>query len=396
MARTMKAAWGGLGVSATVLGLKFAAWWVTGSVALYSDALETTINVVGALTALIALWFSEQPADANHPYGHQKAEYISAAVEAFMVVATAFAVAREAWFGWLYPHAPETPLLGVLLNGASGVANLLWALFLIHVGRLWRSPALAASGKHIMTDVWTSGGILVGFALIPVTGWLRLDPALASLVAINILWSGGQMLRESMRGLMDEASDPETVADIKRIISENRGEAIEAHDVRTRVAGDMTFVEFHLVVPGGMTVDDSHALCDRIETALVERLGHASITIHVEPDSQSAAARGWSNDRRAARQITTSAGVVALEIFEDGLPPRFRLWSDRGQTLDARAIKIETVRACGAWQRFTMTNRDGYLESIEEIPEPHAFTAYLRVGGETYAVDFVTRKRMGR
>ena len=147
----MKAAWGGLGVSVIALGLKFAAYWVTGSIALYSDALETTINVVGALTALIALWFSEQPADANHPYGHQKAEYIRAAVEAFMVLATAFAIGREAYFGWLNPRAPETPLVGIAFNGASGIVNLLWALFLIRVGRRWRSPALAASGKHSRT-----------------------------------------------------------------------------------------------------------------------------------------------------------------------------------------------------------------------------------------------------
>jgi cation diffusion facilitator family transporter len=375
-----------------VLGLKFAAYWVTGSIALYSDALETTINVVGAVTALLALWFGERPADASHPYGHQKAEYISAAIEAFMVVATAFAISREAYLGWQHPHAPETPFLGVSLNGASGLVNLFWALFLNRVGRRWRSPALAASGKHIMTDVWTSGGILAGFALIPVTGWLRLDPALAAIIAVNILWSGGQMLRESMRGLMDEASDPETLADIRRIIAENSGRAMEAHDVRTRVAGAMTFVEFHLIVPGDMTVNESHALCDRIEAALRKRLGHASITIHVEPDSQSAAARGWSGDRDGAHQIATSAGTVALEIFEDGLPPRFRLWSDPSQILEAHAINIETVRPCGAWQRFTMVDRDGYAESSEGIPEPHTFTVYIKIGYETYSVDFAKHK----
>jgi len=391
MTRTMKAAWGGLGVSVIALGLKFAAYWVTGSVALYSDALETTINVVGALTALIALWFSEQPADANHPYGHQKAEYISAAVEAFMVVATAFAIGREAYFGWQNPHAPETPFVGIAFNAASGIVNLLWALFLIRVGRRWRSPALAASGKHIMTDVWTSGGILVGFALIPLTGWLRLDPALAAIVAINILWSGGEMLRESMRGLMDEASDPETLADIRRIISENRGGAVEAHDVRTRVAGNMTFVEFHLVVPGDMTVDAAHGLCDRIEAALLARLKDASITIHVEPESQSTGDHGWSDDREGARQITTGVGIVMLKIYEGGSPPRFRLWSDSGQSFEPRKVTIETVRPSGVWRRFTMADRGGYMESIEEIPEPHVFTAYLKIGAETYAVDFVER-----
>ena len=239
-----------------------------------------------------ALWFSEQPADANHPYGYQKAEYISAAVEAFKVVATDFAIAREAYIGWLHPHAPVTPLVGIALNGASELVNLVWALFLIRVGRRWRSPALAASGKRIMSDVWTSGGILVGFALIAMTGWLRLDPALAAIVAINILWSGGQMLRESVRGLMDEASDPEMVADIRRIISENRGRAIEAHNIRTRVSGNMTFVDFHLVVPGAMTVEDAHGLCDRIEAALLKRLENASITVHVEPESQRTGERG--------------------------------------------------------------------------------------------------------
>ena len=242
-----------------------------------------------------------------------------------------------------------------------------------------------------MTDVWTSGGILAGFALIPFTGWLRLDPALAAVIAVNILWSGAQMLRESARGLMDEASDPETVADIRRVIMENRGVAIEAHEVRTRVAGKMTFVEFHLVVPGDMTVNDSHALCDRIEEALLKRLGHATITIHVEPDSQSAAARSWPHDPDGAHQIMTSAGIVALEIFQDGLPPRFRLWSDPRGTLEAHAINIETVRPCGIWQRFTMVNRDGYTESSEGIPEPHAFTAYIKMGGETYAVEFLKR-----
>ena len=132
----------------------------------------------------------------------------------------------------------------------------------------------------------------------------------------------------------------------------------------------------------------SHLLCDRIEAALLERLEHASITIHVEPDSLSASASGWSNEGEGRHQITTSAGIVALEIFEDGLPPRFRLWLDPSQTLEAHTIKIEIVRACGAWQRFTMTARDGYAESVEEILEPHAFTAYLQMGGETYAVEF--------
>lgn len=286
MSRSLKVAWGSLGISIVVLAMKGAAYWVTGSVALYSDALETTINVVSAIGALLALWFSEKPADANHPYGHNKAEYLSAVVEGALVLVTALIIAREAWLGWQHPHAPETPILGIALNGAAGVINLIWALVLIRSGRSWKSPALVAGGKHIMTDVWTTGGVLVGFALVPLTGWLRIDPAVAALVALNILWAGYGMLRESVGGLMDEVSDPAAVNKLRQVISRHADGAIEAHDVRTRTAGSVTFVEFHLVVPARMAVEDAHAICDRIEAALREEFGQAVINIHVEPEAK--------------------------------------------------------------------------------------------------------------
>jgi cation diffusion facilitator family transporter len=238
MGRSLKVAWGSLGISIVVLAMKVSAYWVTGSVALYSDALETVINVVVAVGALVALWFAEQPADANHPYGHNKAEYLSAVVEGALVLATALLIGHAAWLGWQTPHTPETPLLGIALNGAGGAINLVWALVLIRSGRKWKSPALVAGGKHIMTDVWTTGGVVVGFALVPLTGWLRLDPAVAALVALNILWAGFGMLRESVGGLMDEVADPDAVAALRRIISENADGALEAHDVRTRTAGN--------------------------------------------------------------------------------------------------------------------------------------------------------------
>src|SRR5207248_1704657 len=147
MSRTLTVAWGSLAVSAVVLALKFAAYWLTGSVALYSDALETIINVVAAAGALVAVWFSKQPADANHAYGHHKAEYLSAVVEGALVLATAFLIAHEAWVGFEHPHAPNARLTGLLLNGAGGVMNLFWALLLIRKGRLWKWPALVAGGR---------------------------------------------------------------------------------------------------------------------------------------------------------------------------------------------------------------------------------------------------------
>lgn len=277
-------AWGSLAVSVVVLAMKFAAYWFTGSVALYSDALETIINVVAAGGALVAIWFSEQPPDANHPYGHYKAEYLSAIVEGALVLATAFLIAHEAWMGFEHPHAPDAPILGLLLNGAAGVVNLFWALLLVRKGKRWKSPALVAGGRHVMTDVWTTVGVLIGFALVPLTGRLWIDPLVAGLVALNILWTGYGVIRESVGGLMDEVADPEVVADLRRIIGEQAEGALEAHDVRTRTAGVMTFIEFHLVVPGHMAVQDAHAICDRIEHALHDRVGAAVINIHVEPE----------------------------------------------------------------------------------------------------------------
>jgi len=169
---------------------------------------------------------------------------------------------------------------------AAGAINLVWALVLIRGGRTWKSPALVAGGKHVMTDVWTTAAVLVGFALVPITGWLRLDPLVAALVALNILWTGYGMLRESVGGLMDEVADPDALADLRRVISEHADGAIEAHDVRTRTAGSVTFVEFHLIVPGRMTVEDSHVICDRIEHAIRDRAGTTVINIHVEPEQK--------------------------------------------------------------------------------------------------------------
>jgi len=284
--RTIRVAWGSLGISIVVLAMKTEAYWLTNSVALYSDALETVINVVAALGALLALWFSFQPADANHPYGHHKAEYLSAVVEGALVLVTALLIGREAWLGWQHPRVPETPFVGIALNGAAGVINLVWAQVLIRSGRSWKSPALIAGGKHIMTDVWTTVAVLAGFALVPLTGWLRLDPLVAALVALNILWAGYGLVRGSIGGLMDEVANPETLITLRCIISRYADGAIEAHDVRMRTAGSVTFAEFHLVVPARMAVEDAHVICDRIEQGIRDEVGEAVITIHIEPEGK--------------------------------------------------------------------------------------------------------------
>ena len=286
MSRTLRAAWGSLVVAALALALKLAAWWVTGSVALYSDALETIVNVVAALAALVALRISTRPADADHPYGHQKAEYFSAVLEGMMVLGAAGAILHEVYGAFANPVHPEAPALGMAINGLATLLNGAWATYLIRSGRAWRSPAILASGRHVLTDVWTSAGVLVGFVLVPLTGWLWLDPALAALVAVNIVWTGLAMVRDSVDALMDKAVTPETLDGIRKVISSNAAGAIEAHDLRTRTSGHMTFVEFHLVVPARMAVEDSHDICDRLERAIRDEVGEAVITIHVEPEGK--------------------------------------------------------------------------------------------------------------
>lgn len=273
-------------VGIIVLGLKTVAWWVTGSVALLSDALESIINVAASLGALIALHISSQPADDKHQYGHYKAEYFSAVVEGVLVMLAALTILREAYYGFMNPHLPEQPFMGMLFNGAATVLNAVWCWVLIRVGKAHRSPALVADGKHLLSDVITSVGVLAGFVLVPITGWPRLDPAIAALVALNVLWMGWGLMRESVGGLMDEAAPPDVVARVRELVSTHAAGALEAHDLRTRHAGRMTFVEFHLVVPGDMTVAAAHAICDRIEIAFAEDMKDAILTIHVEPEAE--------------------------------------------------------------------------------------------------------------
>ncbi|MFG1345349.1 cation diffusion facilitator family transporter [Xanthobacter autotrophicus DSM 431] len=273
-------------VGIIVLGLKTLAWWVTGSVALLSDALESIINVAASGAALIALQVSSRPADDNHQFGHHKAEYISAVIEGVLVVIAALTILREAYNGFQNPVLPDQPVKGMLLNGAATVVNVVWYFILIRVGRAYRSPALIADAKHLMSDVVTSAAVLAGFVLVPVTGWPQLDPLLAGLVALNVLWTGWGMMKESVGGLMDAAPPPDVVARIRELVSTHAAGAIEAHDLRTRHAGRITFVEFHLVVPGDMTVAAAHEICDRIEHAFEQDMDDAVITIHVEPEGE--------------------------------------------------------------------------------------------------------------
>ena len=284
MDRATKLAIGSVVVAIGVLGLKAVAWWVTGSVALLADALESIVNVAAAAAALAAISFSARPADTNHPYGHAKAEYFSAVLEGALIIVAAMLILHQSWGAFLAPRAPEQAKLGLAISAVATAVNAAWAMVLMRRGRALRSPALIADAHHLWSDVVTSAGVIVGVGLVALTGVLWLDPLLAALTAGNILFSGFRLLRESVGGLMDEAVPPATLERIRRIVGAEAEGAIEAHDLRSRHAGRYTFLEFHLVVPGSMTVQESHDICDRIEAALKSELDSAIITIHVEPE----------------------------------------------------------------------------------------------------------------
>lgn len=284
---TIKLAIGSILVGFAVLGLKTLAYWMTGSVALLSDALESTVNVATAFAALIAIRVAAKPADADHPWGHHKAEFFSAVLEGVMVIVAALLILREAFDGVMAPAPLDAPLEGLLVNMGATVINGVWAWVLVTRGRARKSPALVADGRHLVSDVLTSVGVALGVLLAVATGWWILDPLLAALVAVNILWSGGKIVKESLSGLMDEAVSDRTLARIREIIAVQADGATEAHDLRTRHAGPAIFIDFHLVVPGETTVFEAHEICDRIENALKEALDVTHITIHVEPEHKS-------------------------------------------------------------------------------------------------------------
>ncbi|MGO4388328.1 cation diffusion facilitator family transporter [Microvirga sp. 2YAF29] len=286
MSRIQKLAIGSILIGAVVFALKYVAYYLTGSIALYSDALESIINVVTAIAAFMAVRLSATPADANHPYGHHKVEYFSAVLEGVLIIVAALMILREAYFGFFTPRMIDAPALGLAINAVATVINAFWSWMLIRHGRRLRSPAIVADGRHLLTDVFTSVGVLIGLLLVPVTGWVWLDSVLAAFVAVNILWSGWGLIKESIGGLMDEALPESTLSRVRDIISSNAAGAIEAHDLRTRHAGKMTFIDFHLVVPGAMSVTDAHDICDRLERALKDDIEDALITIHVEPDNK--------------------------------------------------------------------------------------------------------------
>ena len=271
------------------IALKAAAWYVTGSVGLLSDALESLINLAAALLALSMLRLAAAPPDEAHPYGRFKAEYFASGIEGALIVLAAASIAYAALPRLASPQPIEAPLVGIALSAAATAINLGVGLLLIKVGRRLHSIALEADGHHLMTDVWPSAGVIAGIALVAATGWLILDPLIALAVAVHIIWIGAVLMRRSFAGLLDAAIPEAERAEIERIFAEYRKRyGVEFHALLTRQAGARRFISFHLLVPDAWPVDRAHQLSEEIEERVRSLVPNAILFSHIEPISQPA------------------------------------------------------------------------------------------------------------
>lgn len=290
-------AWLSIGAAIATIALKTVAWWLTGSVGLLSDALESLVNLAAAVMALSMLRLAASPPDDNHPYGFSKAEYFSAGIEGALIVLAATGIIWAALPRFIAPRELDMPFAGLALTVAATAINYGVAMVLLRVGRE-HSITLEADGRHLMTDVWTSVAVIVGVALVYLTGWLRLDPLIALGVSAHILWTGFGLVRRSIRGLLDPAISMEDQAEVNKLIAEySRRYGVSFHALRTRQAGARRFVSFHLLVPDAWTVAQAHRLSEEIESRMRAMVPNAAIFTHIEPISDPASYDDQGLDR---------------------------------------------------------------------------------------------------
>lgn len=276
-------AWLSIGTALTTIALKSAAYLVTGSVGLLSDAAESVVNLAAAVIALIALKIAARPADEHHHYGHGKAEYFSAGLEGLMIFVAAAVILASAAQRFVHPLALERVGVGLVISTVATAANGAVGLVLLRAGRAHRSATLVADGKHLMTDVWTSVGVLVGVLLVALTGWQRLDPVVAAIVGLNILVTGYRLVVGSAGALLDAALTPQELATVTAILDRFRSSEIDFHGLQTRQSGRHSFVAVHVLVPGSWTVFHGHDLVEEIESAIRTALPDTTVQTHLEP-----------------------------------------------------------------------------------------------------------------
>ncbi len=291
-------AWLSVAAAIATIGLKTLAWWLTGSVGLLSDALESLVNLVAALLALSMLRLAATPPDEEHPYGFSKAEYFSAGIEGALIIIAAAGILWAAIPRLVEPRPLDMAFVGLGLTVAASAINFAVAMILLRAGRANHSITLEADGRHLMTDVWTSAGVIVGVGLVFVTGWLRLDPLVALAVSAYIVWTGFGLMRRSVSGLLDPAIPAEDQREVAKLIAEySRRYGISFHAVRTRQAGARRFVSFHLLVPDDWTVKRAHELSEEIESRMRSMVPNAAIFTHIEPISDPASYDDQGLDR---------------------------------------------------------------------------------------------------
>jgi cation diffusion facilitator family transporter len=281
--RTYRLLWLSIAAALATIGLKTFAWSLTGSVGLLSDAAESIVNLVAAIVAMAALRWATKPADEEHAYGHAKAEYFSAGAEGALIFVAAVSIAATAINRLLHPQPIEDVGIGLVISAGASLINLGVGFLLVRAGRRARSIVLEADGKHLLSDVWTSVGVIIGVAGAAFTGWERLDPLIALAVAINIVVIGFNLVRRSVGGLMDRALGSLEHGQIDGVLERFRAQGVEFHALRTRQAGARAFLSMHVLVPGAWTVQRGHDLAEEVEAALREQLPYATVFTHLEP-----------------------------------------------------------------------------------------------------------------
>ncbi len=293
-------AWLSIAAAVTTIALKTVAWRLTGSVGLLSDALESLVNLVAAILTLIMLTVAARPADEDHAYGHSKAEYFASGAEGALILLAAAGIGWTAVQRLLAPQPLEQAGLGVVVSAAASLVNFAVARVLLAAGRRHHSIALEADAHHLLTDVWTSGGVLLGIGLVTLTGWERLDPVIALLVAAHIVWTGVQLLRRSAMGLLDAALAPAELAALREVLARHEGPEVRFHAVRTRQAASRRFIAMHVLVPGAWTVRRGHDLLERIEEEVRAVIPNATVMTHLEALEDPASWLDEGLDRAAA------------------------------------------------------------------------------------------------
>jgi len=268
--------------SVVTMALKAGAYLLTGSVGLLSDALESGVNLAAALVALATLSYAHSGEDEDHNFGHEKAEYFSSGIEGALIFVAAAAIIWSAIPRLLEPRPLEQVGVGLALSVAAAAANLLCGWFLLKGAREHRSITLEADAHHLLTDVWTTVGVIAGVAVVHFTGWLLLDPLIAIAVALQILWTGWSLIRRSFDGLMDRAIPEEERARIVAVLEQVRGRGGDYHRLRTRVSGKKSFVDVHILLPGTMSVHEGHDLAHRLEAQIEEAVPHVEVLTHLE------------------------------------------------------------------------------------------------------------------